>query len=103
MLLSKTTGTAFLVFCAVMTLFFASGCSDSVEKIGITGTSSSAVVINEQTCIWCGLCYSLCPSGAISEKVLANSDYAYIIDPQKCVRCGVCISKCPVGAISWKR
>jgi ferredoxin len=102
----KTGIKQFKTICTVCVCMFAAlvSCSDSVEKLSVTGTSSSAsVVVDAEKCTWCGICYRACPAGAISENVFVNSDYAYIIDPQKCLRCGVCIGKCPYGAISWKR
>jgi ferredoxin len=101
---NRETIRAVLICLAAIASIFIAGCSDSVEKLSVTGTSSSAsVVVDAEKCTWCGICYRACPAGAISENVFVNSDYAYIIDPQKCLHCGVCIGKCPYGAISWKR
>jgi Formate hydrogenlyase subunit 6/NADH:ubiquinone oxidoreductase 23 kD subunit (chain I) len=82
------------------------GCSDSVDKVSVSGASTQATVcIDATTCIACipRYCYESCPQRAISEVWLSETRPVYVIDPQKCIRCGVCINKCPYGAISWKR
>ena len=85
---------------------FLAGCSDSIDKISVSGTSTQAtVVINANACIACAprYCWESCPQRAISEVRLSETKTVYVVDPQKCIRCGVCINKCPYGAISWKQ
>jgi len=66
------------------------GCSSSVETETITHR-----YIDQDVCIGCGECVSLCPMGAIS---LAETSS---IDPDECAECGVCSRSrvCPVNAI----
>ncbi len=70
--------------------------------------------IDQDLCIKCGKCKTVCPYGsifkmerpcskvcgmdAIGSDELGRAD----IDYDKCVSCGVCISNCPFGAISDK-
>ncbi|HEX2958991.1 MAG TPA: ferredoxin family protein [Chitinispirillaceae bacterium] len=92
-------------------LFFISfvlSCSDSIDKISVSGTDSSSAgamaVINENLCTKCERCYGVCPrpGKALSKMVVNGGETIFVIDPQQCLRCGLCISKCPYGAITWK-
>lgn len=51
-----------------------------------------AYVISD-SCIACGTCQSVCPTGAISEGDI------YKIDPDTCIDCGTCAENCPNEAI----
>ena len=53
-------------------------------------------VINENTCIKCGLCVLKCPRGAISKE-----DGSFpLINTDECIGCGACQNACPVKAIT---
>ena len=71
-------------------------------------------VIDQEKCIKCGKCKSVCPYDAISHQLrpclavcgvnaIKNDDRgrAYI-DPDVCVSCGQCMVSCPFGAIADK-
>ena len=51
--------------------------------------------IEENKCIGCGTCVSICPVGAIR----FDKDGKAVIDKTKCIHCGACEASCPVGAI----
>ncbi len=53
--------------------------------------SGQVAVINEDTCIHCGLCEDLCRFEAI---------YNYRVDPVSCEGCGFCSHICPVEAVT---
>ena len=60
------------------------------------------LVIDEDKCIGCKLCKSVCPADAISvgTEVKPGKKLPFLsIDPEKCVKCGACISKCKFKAI----
>lgn len=48
-------------------------------------------------CRDCGLCETICPTGAISRKQLEGKEYEMVSDPQKCIGCGFCGNACPCG------
>lgn len=59
-------------------------------------TQIGLAVIDEQTCIKCGLCVMKCPREAISKE-----DGGFpLVDPNKCIGCGACANGCPVKAIT---
>jgi ferredoxin len=69
------------------------------QKMGepepITNQKTSAIV-DEEECAGCGLCYEVCPTGAISVNGIAQ------IDSNKCIACLACVNRCPQGAIAVK-
>ena len=59
-------------------------------------TQIGLAVINENTCIKCGLCVMKCPRGAISKE-----DGSFpLINTDECIGCGACQNACPVKAIT---
>jgi ferredoxin/flavodoxin len=50
------------------------------------------MVHNPTKCNKCGICESLCPTGAI------NIDKDIYFNPEKCIFCFLCFRKCPKGA-----
>jgi NAD-dependent dihydropyrimidine dehydrogenase PreA subunit len=59
----------------------------------------SYVKRDENRCIDCGSCVSLCPTSAFE---LNRETYDVILDTGKCVACGFCISACSTHALSLK-
>jgi len=55
--------------------------------------------VDEDTCIGCGLCTSLCPYAAIVMKKVDKKRKAETISAS-CKACGICASHCPTFAIS---
>ena len=50
----------------------------------------------DETCIHCGKCASICPSGAIG---MVEGRPAW--EKKKCLKCCGCINRCPVSAIQY--
>jgi ferredoxin len=55
-----------------------------------------SAVVDKEECTGCGLCYGVCPTGAISVNRMAQ------IDSGKCIACLACVNCCPEGAIAIK-
>ena len=50
---------------------------------------------DEEKCMDCGECISLCPVNAIKME----EDWTVELDNQKCIGCGFCTTSCPTKAI----
>lgn len=53
------------------------------------------VVVDQDLCISCGVCISVCP---VSALFMNDNDKAEC-EPSLCIDCGACIPVCPVTAI----
>lgn len=70
---------------------------DLLKKKGVDVSRLKKSVVNEQDrCISCGACISVCPAGAIS----FNKNREIEIEKDKCHRCGVCVDACPRRSLS---
>ncbi len=70
--------------------------------------------IDQEKCIKCGKCVSVCQYGAIVKQerpcakacgmnAISSDEYGRAeIDQEKCVSCGMCLANCPFGAIADK-
>ena len=54
-------------------------------------------IIDPEKCDGCGLCISVCSSGAL---ILVNNVITIIETEEECDWCTVCEAVCPTGAIS---
>jgi len=67
-----------------------------MEKEGIQLNPIKKVVKkDEEKCMDCGECISLCPVNAIK----MDDDWTVELDNQKCIGCGFCTTSCPTKAI----
>jgi ferredoxin len=55
-----------------------------------------AVQKNDELCVHCGACVSICPTEAIG----INGEKKVVIQAEKCVHCGACVRVCPTKALS---
>jgi ferredoxin len=54
------------------------------------------VARNEESCMHCGVCLTMCPTGALS---LEKETRMIIFNPDSCTACGLCTKVCPVKAM----
>ena len=59
--------------------------------------ASREIVINENSCVYCGLCTGVCPTEAL---ILDPETFKLNFRRSRCVVCEQCIPACPVQAIS---
>ena len=64
---------------------------------GVTVDVSSLIERDEELCIDCGACVSICPAEAFYHA----ADHSIGLDPEKCsgVTCGLCLDACPRRAL----
>jgi len=64
---------------------------------GVTVDVGKLIEVDDEKCIECGACVSLCPVAAIT----FDEDNSVIFNDKKClgVTCGLCVDACPVRAI----
>lgn len=55
--------------------------------------------VDEEKCIGCGTCASVCPA---EPCVFEVDEKSHVINPDACIECGVCVDSCPVSAIELK-
>ncbi len=65
------------------------------EGVDVT-EQKNVVEYDRERCIDCGLCTSLCPTGAFS----LDAESTLVYNEDKCVLCGLCIDACPRRALS---
>ena len=54
------------------------------------------VKVDADTCVGCGACTEVCPTGSLS----INDEGKCVVSEDTCVDCGACCGTCPTGAIS---
>ena len=71
-----------------------------LKKIGVKVESiGDDIRRNEQTCIHCGACTAVCPTGALHIK---RPEMEVLFDREKCSACEWCVPLCPVHAMEVK-
>lgn len=77
--------------------------SDFAEGIAYLRSRSIAVTSvdqnisrDEETCIHCGMCTAMCPTGALH---INPADRTIAFDGSRCSACGACTRVCPVQAM----
>ncbi len=68
-----------------------------LKEMGIKVESIHQDVRRDDNVCWrCGLCTSICPTGALSIK---RPEMDVVFDPDKCSGCEMCVSVCPPRAM----
>ncbi len=60
-------------------------------------SASGEIVIDEKSCVDCGLCTGVCPTQAL---ILNPETFRLEFKRSRCIVCEQCIPTCPVAAIS---
>jgi len=55
--------------------------------------------VDEEKCIGCGTCESVCPA---EPNVFRVDEKSLVIHPEACTECGECVESCPEEAIELK-
>jgi len=58
-------------------------------------SSSKGYLIDQEKCIRCGGCYSVCPADAIDGNIVSR----FVIKQSRCTQCGKCVEACDYQAI----
>lgn len=68
-----------------------------LQNIGVkTQPLSQDIIRNERRCIDCGVCISICPSGALE---IESTTRKVSFNDNKCIVCEMCIKACPQKAM----
>ncbi len=59
------------------------------------GELRGIIKIDQETCVGCDTCRTVCPAGAVKGSVGEK----HSIDVDRCINCGQCLLNCPFGAI----
>lgn len=60
-------------------------------------SANGEIVIDEDSCVDCGLCTGVCPTQAL---ILDPETFKLNFRRSRCIVCEQCVPTCPVGAIS---
>lgn len=69
--------------------------TESLEKNNIVVNKKGRVIIDDDKCIDCGACISLCPTDALHTSKEERLEFSY----EKCIGCLLCLDSCPRFAI----
>jgi L-aspartate semialdehyde sulfurtransferase ferredoxin len=67
-----------------------------MQDIGVS-FSSREILIDEESCVDCGLCTGVCPTEALT---LDPKTFQLVFTRSRCIVCEQCIPTCPVQAIT---
>ena len=69
--------------------------TDSLKKSNIIVNKKGRVSVDEDKCVNCGSCVSLCPT----EALYLDEDFKLNFVEEKCIGCNLCLDSCPRYAI----
>jgi len=65
------------------------------EQQVIVEPLATGLSVDKESCVDCGACTAVCPTGAL----LFKPDWTQAYDEEKCILCLACVPACPVHAI----
>jgi len=68
------------------------------EQKVIVEPLATGLDVNKESCVDCGACTAVCPTGAL----YFTADWTLMYDEEKCILCMACVPACPVRAIEEK-
>lgn len=70
---------------------------DFLAESGVlVASAAQRISRNEESCMHCGICTAMCPSGALR---MDRQNWLLNFDPERCNVCGLCARVCPVKAM----
>jgi NAD-dependent dihydropyrimidine dehydrogenase PreA subunit len=69
--------------------------TEALKKNNVIVNKKGRVVVDEDKCVDCGACVSLCPT----EALIMDENYQLEFKEEKCIGCNLCIDSCPRFAI----
>jgi len=72
--------------------------TESLKKNNIIVNKKGRVIVDDDKCIDCGACISLCPTDALHFNSEDRLEFSY----EKCIGCLLCLDSCPRYAIEEK-
>jgi len=69
--------------------------TESLIKHNVIVNKKGRVIVDDDKCIDCGACISLCPTDALHLDINDRLEFSY----EKCIGCLLCLDSCPRKAI----
>ncbi|MCX7710653.1 MAG: 4Fe-4S binding protein [Clostridia bacterium] len=57
---------------------------------------TKSIIWQEDSCVHCGACTAVCPSGALQ---MDKMDWSLTFDKEKCMVCELCVKACPLNVM----
>lgn len=57
---------------------------------------TKSIIWQEGSCVHCGACTAVCPSGALQ---MNKEDWSLTFDKEKCLVCELCVKACPLNVM----
>jgi ferredoxin len=69
--------------------------TETLKQNEVIVNKKGRIIIDDELCVDCGGCISLCPTNALH----FNDQYRLEFDYEKCIGCLLCLDSCPRYAI----